>query len=258
MMAKTTKPVVADKNVHMELMAELYRAFDFFNKKFAVGLERPVITIASKGNRAVLGWFSHDIWESSGRTLHEINICGAALAKGPYQAFETLLHEMAHMKNRAAGIVDVAENQRHNGQFKIAAAELGLIAESRPGKLARFGIAFTDLKPETKKLIDEQFKPNVEAFNLFRREFNETKKKKEKTAKTLVPVMLGADTKALIVQGAEALGVSQKEFTTSAITTMIALPDRIKQAAAEMFPIIFASQDEFESYLRDVLTPKQK
>lgn len=215
-----------DENLHLELMGELYRIFDFLNKYYKVGLERPVITIASKGNKAALGWFCHDIWQQDDKTMHEINICGEALSKGVNETIGTLLHEIAHMKNFVAKIPDCNEQQRHNVAYKAAAETVGLSVE----QAGRFGWANTKLLEETIDMIDNELKPNEELFTLFRKSFNE-KKKKEKDPRDLTPVMIGKETKKQIAEGAEKLGITQKEFVAVATKTLVELPNKLGEAA---------------------------
>jgi len=217
-------------NTHMKLQGELYRAFNFFNDHHSLGLPEPVITVASKGVHKMLGWFSHDIWEVNGEKKHEINICAEHLAKGMLPALQTLVHEIAHLKNFAAGVKDCNDQQRHNKHFKSAAESLGLSCVSLKGSNARFGTAFTELLPETVDLIEKTLKPDTEVFTMFRNEFNELKKKTTKPP-TLKPVMVGADLKKTIEDAAKAAGVTQKDYVTNAVTTLQKLPGNIAAAA---------------------------
>jgi hypothetical protein len=213
-MATSKKAKTVDENLHLNLMTELYRSFDFFNEKYAKGkLNKPVIQIATAGTRKAMGWFCHDIWSQDGKTKHEINICGEALAAGIEQTFDTLLHEMAHLQNFDAGIKDCTDQQRHNDHFKKAAEGFGLSVKSSK----RFGSAHTSLTDATKAVIYDELKPNTELFKLYRKAFNEIKKKKEKKPRDLKPVLLDKETKETTVAGAEKLGCEQKNLVDIAV-----------------------------------------
>ena len=56
----------------------------------------------------------------------EIMISGENLARGAEAVAGTLLHEAAHARNLARGILDTDVNGRHNAKFKTAAEEHGL------------------------------------------------------------------------------------------------------------------------------------
>ncbi len=104
------KPATFDENIHLSLLNELYRAFDFFNKKYAAKkLVRPVIAISPAGKKKAQGWFCNDIWSHKDKTMHEINICTESFGKGMDNTFDTLLHEMAHLKNFQNNIDDCTE-----------------------------------------------------------------------------------------------------------------------------------------------------
>lgn len=215
-MPKSTTPKV-DQNVHIELMKELYRSFDFFNKKFAGGkLRRPVITIATRGTHKAMGWFCNNIWSVKDKAVHEINICGEALAEGIEQTMDTLLHEMAHLKNFDAGIEDCTDQQRHNAHFKASAEAFGLSVTSSK----RFGPAHTALTAETKAIIKGELKPDTVVFTMYRKAFNAIKKdkdKKDKGPKKLTPLMIDKETKEVVEAGAKELGCDMKNLTEMAV-----------------------------------------
>jgi hypothetical protein len=56
----------------------------------------------------------------------EIMISGENLARGAEAVAGTLLHEAAHARNLARGILDTDVNGRHNAKFKATAEEHGL------------------------------------------------------------------------------------------------------------------------------------
>lgn len=222
---KTSTFVVKKYNTHLQLMAELYRSFDFFNAHFKSELARPVITINTVGTRKARGWFCKDIWMQDEKPVCEINIGGEALVRGIMQAMEVLLHEMAHYKNHTLEIKDNNDQQRHNKLFKEQAENFGLVVAAPTDQ---YGWAHTSLTPETIKLIKEKLKPNEELYVLYRKAFNEQKKKAKKS--TLTPVMIDKETKEKIKAAAEELGMSQKDLTTNAVNTYLELPDRCLDA----------------------------
>lgn len=225
-----------ERNLHLELIHEMYRCYDFFNKHFKINLPRPVITIQAQSKRKELGFFCSNIWQveeekaddkkANAKTMHEISISAEALALGPDRTCETLLHEIAHMVNFENNIPDCNEQQRHNLAYKAAAEKLGLTVKNIP----RYGWARTDMTDDIRKLLNEEFKPNMELFVLFRKKFNSTKPKKDNT-RDLTPVMIGKENKKEIAAGAEKLGITQKEFVSVATKTLVKLPNAIGEAA---------------------------
>lgn len=212
------KRQITDSNLHLELQAELYRAFNFFNKKYAKGkLKTPVVTIQSRGKQKAHGWFCHNIWSIGTNTAHEINICAESLAEGINQTVDTLLHEMAHLANyqEHSKVVDCTDQQRHNEIFKKKAEQFGLSVTSSK----RFGSAHTALTEATKDIIKKELKLNETLFQQYRKTYNEAqkeKKDKEKPTK-LAPVMIGTETKELVAANAKEIGCDQKELTETAI-----------------------------------------
>lgn len=248
-----------ESNLHLKLMEEMYRAFYFFNQHFDAKLPRPIISVATAGKKKALGWFAHDSWQTKAKdSLHEITICAEALAKGVEQAMEILVHEMAHMKNFEDKIEDCnSETQRHNMKYKVAAEKFGLIVNNVP----RFGFAKTEIGEPLRKVITDTFKPNLELFELFRKQYNGKKKKEKDPNKGLTPVMIGKDTKALIEKTSEAMGMTQKEFTTNAVKSYASMPARIKEAGlylANKNNWEEMNSHDIEKYLLDLLMEKEE
>lgn len=247
---------INETNIHLLLQAELYRAFDFFNKHFKLKLPQPVIVLGVEILDKKRGHFSHDIWSSPNKIkkLHEIMVAGSLLASGAYAALATLIHEIAHMKNHEEKIGD-CKNQRHNKKYAEMAEKLGLHCEFLS---PQYGFARTTLRPETKELIKTEFKPDENLFKLFRLHYNELKKRKEKDkTKSLTPVMVGKDIKVLIEKGSKALGMTQKDFTANAANSYLKLPVRIKTAAVTLFDTNM-SVSEIEQYLLRLLVEKTR
>lgn len=74
----------------------------------------------------------------------EIMISGENLARGARHVAATLIHEAAHARNLARGIIDCDVNQRHNRKFATAAEEMGLTVTEK----GWHGWAVTELSDE--------------------------------------------------------------------------------------------------------------
>ena len=161
-------PVVEDKRTqYLELLQEINRAFDFFNERFAKGeLKRPIITVSPSGAKRAYGWFGPQFWKQGDREVHEINLSAEHFERTPEDVLETLLHEMAHLKNAQNKIVDYTVTQYHNKHFKIAAESFGLKVD----KMRNRGFALTSLTEEGKKAIEE-LNPKKDLFNIYRKTF---------------------------------------------------------------------------------------
>lgn len=107
----------------------LNKIFDLLNEEFfESSLSRPIITIQSTPK--AYGHFSlnKDTWISKLGGTHEINIGAGTLARPIENVVATLLHEMVHYFNHTNGIQDCSRsNTYHNGKFRRAAEERGLI-----------------------------------------------------------------------------------------------------------------------------------
>jgi hypothetical protein len=151
---KTGRFTHSPGNRTQRLIAELYRAFNYFNKTFADNeLPDVIITIQNKGRRNALGWFGNDFWQDKLTTnaVGEINLSAEYMSRGPEECLETLLHEMAHLWNASNGIKDCSGSQYHNKRFKIAAERFGLVVKRHGSK----GWATTLLDAPARKAIDK-------------------------------------------------------------------------------------------------------
>ena len=110
-------------------MRSLEAAFRMIQKKFP---GTPDVTIVIKrdlhawGHTTVAKTWKPAAKSEDGGTHFEIMISGENLRRGPVFVAATLLHEAAHARNLAAGIMDCDSNGRHNLKFKTAAEEHGL------------------------------------------------------------------------------------------------------------------------------------
>lgn len=152
--------------------------FDYFNeKKFNSNfVDKPVITIQSRGKKNALGWCTvNPIWNNNDGEYYEINISAENLGDGLLNVAQVLLHEMCHLSNLQNGIKDCnPKSQRHNKKFKVVAESVGLIVASDK----RYGFAFTSLSSDLKEEISNMKIEDV--FNIRRGGKSEGKDKDEK------------------------------------------------------------------------------
>jgi len=123
----------------------------------------PVITIQST-SRGALGWFAWACWESrDGAILDEINFVPEHLGRDVFDIAETLMHELVHLANFAAGIKDCTSNQYHNSHFRDRAVAIAMTCT----RTAKRGWSKTGLTPELRERIAGLY-PDASAFDLFR------------------------------------------------------------------------------------------
>lgn len=156
------------KEKQIKLINELYRSFDHFNEHFCKGsLIRPIITLQGDSNRSTYGWYGRKFWgdvKDESQSFDEINLTAETLHREPTHVLETLLHEMAHLKNAQEGISDCTATQYHNSEFKKSAEYFGLKVDKMKGR----GWAFTSLSDKVITAI-ELLKPNKDAYQITRR-----------------------------------------------------------------------------------------
>ena len=210
----------AEQNVphfYVELIKELNRSFDFFNKHFTNGmLERPVITVAAAGRRRAYGWFGADHWKTENKVLHEINLSAESIDRSIDDLLETLLHEMAHQWNRQNGIRDVVGHQRHNGMFAKSAQGFGLKVE----KMGNYGMAKTSLADDAKKAI-HLLQPNEEVYKLSRNLIKVPKGDDDDSKGKFTTVLIDKDLKGAIESCKAGLeGASQKDVMNVSVNLL--------------------------------------
>lgn len=164
------KPTNALNDKLVNLINELYRSFYFFNEHFCNNeLHEPLITIQGDKRRgSTYGWFGKNFWEenvgSERKKVNEINLTAESLHREPEAVLETLLHEMAHLKNAQNDIFDCTKTQYHNDKFKKAAESFGLGVSRMRGK----GWAKTHLDEKAKEAI-ALLEPVVSAYKITRK-----------------------------------------------------------------------------------------
>ncbi|MBE6529384.1 MAG: SprT family zinc-dependent metalloprotease [Ruminococcaceae bacterium] len=137
----------------------LNKIFDLLNQHFFEGtLSRPTITIQSTPK--AYGHFSlrADTWISKIGGTHEINIGAGTLARPIEEVVATLLHEMIHYFNYENGVQDCSRGGTyHNGRFKRAAEERGLIVKHSE----KHGWAHTEPNEELLDFVIEKGLTNI-------------------------------------------------------------------------------------------------
>lgn len=198
------------------LLKELYRAFDFFNERFMENeLPKVVITIQESGRRNALGWFGNSFWSDKvcEDGVSEINFSAEFMSRSAEAILETLLHEMAHLKNAIDGVRDCTSGQYHNKHFKRTAERFGLIVERGGNK----GYAFTSLGEDGIKAVKD-FDPDRKIFSGLKR-----KAAKPVTEKRYMSLIVDRKLSEIIATAIEATGMSQKEFVEFAIVEAAAV-----------------------------------
>lgn len=203
---------------------ELYRAFDFFNKKFTDGmLPKVIITIQEAGRRNATGWFGNKFWTDNtcGQGVSEINLSAEWLSRNPDDILETLLHEMAHLYNAVHGVRDCTSGQYHNKHFKRAAEMFGL----KVHRLKNKGFARTSLDETSQQAIDE-LNPNRDALSSLKR-----RRIKQQRARRYVSLIVDIAYEDVIESGMKITGLSQKHFVQKAIDSYVSrevFPERVE------------------------------
>lgn len=129
----------------------LEELFDLFNDYlYNSELERPVISIQADKTGHAYGWCTtYKAWETNdGEEYYEINMCAEHMRRPFEEVCGTLIHEMAHLYNLMHDVKDCGPGQYHNGKFKKAAEEHGLVVEK-----TKYGWSKTTLNDEMKEYV---------------------------------------------------------------------------------------------------------
>lgn len=125
-----TKPLIKDTPT----LAILQAVNDAFASVRRTHPEVPAVAVVlgaggKRGKQLNLGHFIPNNWAGKDGK-HELAVNGEALANGPEDVLDTLLHEAAHALAQQRGIKDTSRQGRfHNKKFKALAEELGLVVE---------------------------------------------------------------------------------------------------------------------------------
>ena len=197
---------------YVDLINEIGRAFDLFNKKFAKGeLITPVIMISSAANMSAYGWFGNHFWKNGKEQVSEINLCAEYFKRDPEQVLETLLHEMAHLYNAQKEIKDCSGAQYHNKHFKVAAEMFGLKVDKSKNR----GYSTTSLTDVSNEAIKE-LKVDKKLFTLYRTPPRRLYSKK------YIPLMIKNtdENEEMIIELESAYGGSKVELVTQALADL--------------------------------------
>lgn len=133
--------------------------------------ELPAVTVViqTKGKKAgCCGWFDSNRWATKeGSPVHELTITAEHLFDDPIEVIHTVVHESSHLYNKdilPPEEKDCSDSGRHNKKFKETAEAMGLVVESDGTK----GWAATSLSDELRRDIEEDFKPDLAVFRIFR------------------------------------------------------------------------------------------
>lgn len=204
------------------MLAEVERFGKWWVKEVAIDdYTNPVVyTIQTRAKKAsLLGHFQPAYnWEEGedsqrygwstkeGAAAHEINLVPEAMMRDVIEVLVTLAHEHEHMYNWNASVKDVSKGGRHNEEFKDACESHGLVVEKHEkSSVGWTTVGFTD---EMRKRIEDEFKPDYEAFSVFKEALPPPKPAARKSTVAFhvpdnkkVPVIRLAKGKAAEVQG---------------------------------------------------------
>jgi hypothetical protein len=128
--ATDTKPVMDLGADLSPAVAAIEKAYRMIQRRFA---DAPDATIVVKRDERAWGHTTvAKVWAPAAAEVadrFEIMISGENLRRGADAVAATLLHEAAHARNLAKGILDTDTNGRHNKLFKCTAEEHGLSCE---------------------------------------------------------------------------------------------------------------------------------
>lgn len=130
---KGAKPVIELGADLSPAVAAIERAYRMYARRFK---DAPDVTIVVKRDERAWGHTTvAKVWAPSKAKdapadRFEIMISGENLRRGAEAVAATLLHEAAHARNLAKGVLDTDTNGRHNVKFKETAEEHGLCIEN--------------------------------------------------------------------------------------------------------------------------------
>ena len=148
-----------------DIVTNITNMYLAFNKDLDAKLPEDVVfsLIPNRGRSKYLGWFAASRWTKGDNRLHEINIASDFLNRNVDDIAETLIHEMAHLKNSVEGIKDCTPTQYYNRAFKKQAEAFGLKVD----KMRNKGYALTALNEKAQVIVDTYKKNILEGNNPF-------------------------------------------------------------------------------------------
>ncbi len=96
----------------------------------------------------------------------EITVTAELLNRDPVEIIATIMHEIVHVWQHYLGLKGVSTGGRHNRVFAEYAEIVGLEVQ-RPA-VDSYGLGYTTPGEELRERIEDEFQPDVAAFNLFR------------------------------------------------------------------------------------------
>lgn len=139
-------PAVMDLGADLSpALRAMERAYRMIQKRFT---DAPAVTIVIKRDGKAWGHTTvAKLWAAAGQDTadrFEIMISGENLRRGAVAVAGTLLHEAAHARNLANGVLDTDANGRHNRKFAATAEAHGLTVTEH----GWHGFAQTELSEE--------------------------------------------------------------------------------------------------------------
>ena len=135
------------------------------------------------------GYFQADAYKDkrNDKLVAAISLSPEQLNRPLLDIIETIVHEVLHAFNHWCGINDCSANDRHNGDFKKACDKIGLITKTKDELTDKewnnIGHGFTSFSDELRELVINEWKPDADAWNLYRVE-NPPKAKKKSHRRT--------------------------------------------------------------------------
>jgi len=153
------------ENSHIPILQEIEKFYLFLNERFNLELPQQVVFTLAKSRGNNLGHFAIERIKNTTKTLHQINLNTINLKRDFHEdIYVTIAHEIAHYKNFFEGINDCANNGRHNKKFKFQAEKLLLKVIDKPIDFR--GYSYTSTSEEFSKMLNQEFKPDYEVWNL--------------------------------------------------------------------------------------------
>ena len=137
---------------YSRLIAQVEALWDYINLNHFGGQlkERPIITIASRGNRSALAWYKHEIWSTGSGARSEINVAAETFSRTRQEVYTTMLHTMVYQDIAEKGIEGVNKVGYHNRNFEKAATA----AKLKVVKNGMKGFNSTSLSDDALKLAE--------------------------------------------------------------------------------------------------------
>ena len=137
----------------------------------------PLVPVTqTKGRRSnCLGYFAAERWSTKeGEFRAELQVSSEFLNRDPVEIVGTIIHEVVHVWCHAHGVKECGGNGRHNSKCKPLFESVGLdVADP----VDWYGFGYTTVNDALRNEIEQDFQPDLAAFNLYRRTITNVKKK---------------------------------------------------------------------------------